>query len=58
MNVIPFGGNSRRLSNPLPYMCASMGCDVPIWDSRDKFGDTNLLVRSMDMGYDLADSLE
>ena len=34
-----------------------MGCDVPIWDSRDKFGDTNLLVRSMDMGYDLADSL-
>ena len=38
-------------------MCASMGSDVPIWDSRDKFGDTDLLVRSMDMGYDLADAL-
>ena len=56
MNVIPFGVTKTPIK-PILHMCASMGCDVPIWDSRDKFGDTNLLVRSMDMGYDLADSL-
>ena len=38
-------------------MCASMGRDVTVWDSRDRFGDTNLLGRSIDMGYDLAESL-
>jgi ribulose-5-phosphate 4-epimerase/fuculose-1-phosphate aldolase len=56
MNVIPFGVTKTPIK-PILHMCASMGCDVPVWDSRDKFGDTNLLVRSMDMGYDLADAL-
>jgi HCOMODA/2-hydroxy-3-carboxy-muconic semialdehyde decarboxylase len=27
---------------------------VPIWDSRTSFGDTTLLVRTMEMGRDLA----
>ena len=35
-------------------MCASIGHDVPLWDSHDKFGDTALLVTSMAMGRDLA----
>lgn len=56
MNVIPFGVTQTPIK-PLLHMCASMGCDVPVWDSRDKFGDTDLLVRSMEMGYDLADTL-
>jgi ribulose-5-phosphate 4-epimerase/fuculose-1-phosphate aldolase len=56
MNVIPFGVTKTPI-RPILHMCASMGCDVPVWDSRDKFGDTNLLVRSMDMGYDLAEAL-
>ena len=56
MNVIPFGVTKTPIK-PLLHMCASMGCDVPVWDSRDKFGDTDLLVRSMEMGYDLADTL-
>ena len=34
-----------------------MGHRLPIWDSQEKFGDTDLLVRSMEMGYDLADTL-
>ena len=54
MNVIPLV-LPRPQSSHL-HVCF-MGCDVPVWDSRDKFGDTNLLVRSMDMGYDLADAL-
>ena len=35
-------------------MCASMGHEVPVWDSHDKFGDTALLVSDMAMGRDLA----
>jgi HCOMODA/2-hydroxy-3-carboxy-muconic semialdehyde decarboxylase len=31
-----------------------MGHEVPIWDSGDKFGDTNMLVTSIEMGRDLA----
>lgn len=56
LNVIPFGVTKTPLK-PMLHMCASMGCDIPVWDSRDRFGDTNLLVRSMEMGYDLADVL-
>ena len=56
MNVIPFGVTKTPIK-PILHMCASIGWDTPVWDSRDRFDDTNLLVRSMDMGYDLAESL-
>lgn len=56
-NVIPYGITGTKL-RPVMHMCASMGTEVPIWDSRCKFGDTNLLVTSMDMGRDLAVSLD
>src|SRR5580704_3870482 len=52
-SVIPFGVTGRKLS-PLLHMCANIGHEVPIWDSRDKFGDTALLVDSVAMGRDLA----
>jgi ribulose-5-phosphate 4-epimerase/fuculose-1-phosphate aldolase len=55
-STIPFGVTGTRM-RPLLHMCASMGHDVPIWDSRAKFGDTDLLVSSMDMGRDLAKAL-
>jgi HCOMODA/2-hydroxy-3-carboxy-muconic semialdehyde decarboxylase len=54
--VIPFSVTSRPL-RPLMHMCASMGADVPVWDSRDRFGDTNLLVTRMEMARDLAETL-
>jgi ribulose-5-phosphate 4-epimerase/fuculose-1-phosphate aldolase len=38
-------------------MCASIGHEVPLWDSQDGFGDTALLVNSMEMGRDLAKRL-
>lgn len=41
MNVIAFGVTKTPIK-PILHMCASMGCDVPVLDSRDKFGDTNL----------------
>jgi len=52
-SVIPFGVTGRKLM-PLLHMCANIGHAVPIWDSRDKFGDTALLVDSVAMGRDLA----
>lgn len=55
-SVIPFGVTGQKLK-PLLHMCASIGHDVPTWDSQTKFGDTTLLVENMDMGRDLAASL-
>ena len=55
--VIPFGVTGIALQ-PIMHMCASIGAAVPTWDSRTKFGDTNLLVTTMDMGRDLAATLD
>jgi ribulose-5-phosphate 4-epimerase/fuculose-1-phosphate aldolase len=52
-SVIPFGVTGTKLK-PLLHMCASCGHEVPIWDCRDNFGDTTLLVSDMAMGRDLA----
>jgi len=55
-STIPFGvtGNPPK---PVQHMCASIGYEVPLWDSQDGFGDTALLVNSMEMGLDLAKRL-
>ena len=55
-SVIPFGVTGGKLK-PLLHMCANIGHEVPIWDSHDKFGDTALLVDSVDMGRDLAHAM-
>jgi HCOMODA/2-hydroxy-3-carboxy-muconic semialdehyde decarboxylase len=52
-SVIPFGVTSKKLK-PFLHLCAHIGAEVPVWDSRDKFGDTTLLVGDMAMGRDLA----
>jgi ribulose-5-phosphate 4-epimerase/fuculose-1-phosphate aldolase len=52
-STIPFGVTGTQLK-PLMHMGASIGHEVPIWDSHDKFGDTALLVADMQMGRDLA----
>ena len=55
-SLVPFGITGTEL-RPVMHMCASMGPRVPIWDSRTAFGDTNLLVTTMEMGEDLARAL-
>ncbi|MBI4887679.1 MAG: class II aldolase/adducin family protein [Acidobacteria bacterium] len=55
-SVIPFGVTATRL-RPVLHMCASMGSDIPTWDSRTSFGDTNLLVTNLAMARDLAAAL-
>jgi len=54
--VIPFGVTGKKLK-PVMHMCATIGHEVPIWDQRDKFGDTDLLVDDMTKGRDLAKAL-
>jgi ribulose-5-phosphate 4-epimerase/fuculose-1-phosphate aldolase len=51
--VIPFGITGTKL-RPVMHSCASIGHEVPIWDTQAKFGDTNMLVSDMAMGRDLA----
>jgi HCOMODA/2-hydroxy-3-carboxy-muconic semialdehyde decarboxylase len=55
-STIPFGITGKKMK-PLLHMCASIGHDVPLWDSHDKFGNTALLVSDMKMGRDLAKRL-
>jgi ribulose-5-phosphate 4-epimerase/fuculose-1-phosphate aldolase len=55
-SLIPFGITGTPL-RPVMHMCASMGAQVPLWDSRAAFGDTNLLVTDIAMARDLAASL-
>lgn len=52
-SVIPFGVTGMPI-RPIFHMGASIGREVPVWDSHDHFGDTALLVESMEMGRDLA----
>ena len=54
--VIPFGVTGRKLK-PIMHTCATIGHEVPIWDQRKKFGDTDMLVSNMAMGRDLAKAL-
>jgi HCOMODA/2-hydroxy-3-carboxy-muconic semialdehyde decarboxylase len=55
-SLIPFGVTGTPI-RPLWHIAGSIGPGVPIWDSRDEFGDTDLLVTSADMGDSLARKL-
>lgn len=54
--VIPFGVTPTPLK-AVAHVGASIGKNVPVWDIRDNFGDTNLLVVNMEQGRDLAGEL-
>ena len=55
-DVLPFGITAAPL-RPVIHSGSFMGGQVPVWDIRDRFGDTNLLVTNMPQGRDLAKSL-
>lgn len=52
-SVIPFTVTPAKL-RPIVHSCATIGHDVPVWDAQNQFGDTNLLISSVDMGRDFA----
>jgi ribulose-5-phosphate 4-epimerase/fuculose-1-phosphate aldolase len=53
LSVIPFGVSEEKLQ-PIMHMCAPIGHEVPIWDPQTNFGDTDMLVRNIELGRDLA----
>jgi HCOMODA/2-hydroxy-3-carboxy-muconic semialdehyde decarboxylase len=55
-DVLPFGIAAAPL-RPVIHSGSFMGEQVPVWDIRDKFGDTNMLVTNMAQGRDLASRL-
>ena len=50
--VIPFGVTGVPLK-PIMHACGVIGSDIPTWDIRDKFGEGDHLVVTMDQGRDL-----
>jgi ribulose-5-phosphate 4-epimerase/fuculose-1-phosphate aldolase len=54
--VIPFGVRGEKI-RPIMQNCAVIGREVPIWDSRARIGDTDLMVTNMEMGRDLAQAV-
>jgi HCOMODA/2-hydroxy-3-carboxy-muconic semialdehyde decarboxylase len=55
-SLIPFSitGSSIR---PVWHVAGGIGAEVPIWDIRDEFGDTDLLVTTTALGDSLARKL-
>jgi len=54
--VLPFTITPTPL-RPVMHMASFIGARLPVWDIRDRFGATNLLVVNMAQGRDLARSL-
>jgi HCOMODA/2-hydroxy-3-carboxy-muconic semialdehyde decarboxylase len=48
---------SNAVLKPLYHLGATMGASVPVWDSRDDFGNTNLIVAKPEEGASLARAL-
>ena len=55
-SVIPFSITDTPL-RPVFHMASVIGPDIPVWDSQPEFGDTNMLVDSLEMGHSLAKTL-
>ena len=54
--VLPFGVTGVPL-RPMSHMAAVVGEPIPVWDIRDNFSNTSLLVTTMEQGRDLAKTL-
>ncbi len=55
-SLIPFGITGTAI-RPVLHVAGSIGQEVPVWDVRDEFGDTDLLVTTTAMGDSLARTL-
>ncbi len=55
--VIPFTVARGVKLRPLLHTASGIGAAIPVWDIRDRFGDTNLLVTTLAQGEDLAQGL-
>jgi ribulose-5-phosphate 4-epimerase/fuculose-1-phosphate aldolase len=55
-SMLPFCVTGMQMK-PLNHLGATMGPKVPVWDSRDEFGNTSLLVIKPEEGASLARTL-
>lgn len=55
--VIPFTVTDVPL-RPVFHMGAVMGPEAPVWDSQPEFGDTRMILDTLEMGQSLARALE
>lgn len=55
-DLLPFSVSSTPL-RPVIHNASAMGLDAPVWDIRDNFGDTDLLVTNAERGDDMAKTL-
>jgi ribulose-5-phosphate 4-epimerase/fuculose-1-phosphate aldolase len=55
-SMLPFCVTGMKMK-PLNHLGATMGAQVPVWDSRDEFGNTSLLVVKPEEGASLARAL-
>lgn len=56
-SILPYAIAPNVPLRPVIHSGSFIGADVPVWDIRETFGDTNLLVSNMDQGHDLARTL-
>ncbi len=54
--VVPFGVTGVPL-RPIYHMASVIGNDIPVWDIAERFGPTDLLVRTAEQGDALARAL-
>lgn len=52
-DVLPFSLTNVPL-HPVVHVASCIGAHVPVWDIADRFGDTNMQVRTIEQGRDLA----
>ena len=55
-SILPFCV-SGAVMKPVNHLGATMGVKIPVWDSRDEFGNTSLLVTKPEEGASLARAL-
>jgi ribulose-5-phosphate 4-epimerase/fuculose-1-phosphate aldolase len=55
-SLIPFSITGTAI-RPVWHVAGGIGAEVPIWDIRDEFGDTDLLVTTAAIGDSLARAL-
>lgn len=55
-DLLPFAISSTPL-RPVIHNASAMGLDAPVWDIRDTFGDTDLLVTNLERGQDMTKTL-
>jgi len=55
-DVLPFTITDEPL-RPVVHTASVIGAEIPVWDIRTKFGGTDMLVRTLEQGRDLAATL-